>query len=949
MRSRLASLAALLGQPRARHLVVTCGLVTGLVLALGTAWLSVRARQNDLANAGRELKNLSLVLAEETDRAFQSMELVQLGLTQQLREQGIDTAEKFDRELVSQQVQRDLQSRIAGLPQISALGLVTRDGRMIGLSRAWPMQPVDVADRDYFRALTHDPANVSFISAPLQNRSNAAWTIMFVRTFTGSDGQPIGFITTGLELTRFERFFAAIAVGGEASFSLYRSDGILLARYPPPDAGLGRTYGRPADFHDLLLSMDKQIVTRASVIDGRPRLLAPHSVTHFPLVLIAGNTLAAVLHPWWVATRLAIGVVAVVELILAGIVWLGVRQLHDQERLTAADAAALRSDTARALAESELTLARQLQASEHAELLQSQRVDVALGNMLQGLMMLDAAGRLLVINPRFIELFALPADTAQRCATHADLLDLVAACGTVTLEDLAHVRIWRQDAVADRARASFDWELADGRTLKVTHQPIPDGWLTTYEDVTESRRADLRMAYMARHDALTDLPNRVLFREKLEDALSHARRGKGLALHCLDLDQFKAVNDTLGHPVGDALLQAVAARLLERTRDSDTVARLGGDEFAVVQTPIERPADAANFAERLIAMLDEPFVVAGHQIIIGTSIGIAVAPQDAEDADQLLKCADLALYRAKAEGRAVYRLFQAEMDAQMQARRALELDLRNALRGNQMELVYQPLIDLRTRSVAGFEALLRWRHPTKGPILPDRFIPLAEEIGAIVPIGEWVLRRACAVAATWPEQLPEQLKIAVNLSPVQFRSRGLVGIVAAALRDSGLAPDRLELEITETVLLNDTTATLATLHDLRALGVRIAMDDFGTGYSSLSYLRQFPFDRIKIDPSFIRELGTPGDCSAIVRAVTALSRELGMATTAEGVETREQLAALARAGCTDAQGYLFSRPVAETAIAELLRTMPSVDDLLSGGSAGEDERMELVQELLPAL
>jgi diguanylate cyclase (GGDEF)-like protein len=431
--------------------------------------------------------------------------------------------------------------------------------------------------------------------------------------------------------------------------------------------------------------------------------------------------------------------------------------------------------------------------------------------------------------------------------------------------------------------------------------------------------------------------------------VARARRGQGLALHCLDLDQFKAVNDTLGHPVGDALLQAVAARLLERTRASDTVARLGGDEFAVVQTPIERAADAANFAERLIAMLDEPFVVAGHQIIIGTSIGIAVAPQDAEDADQLLKCADLALYRAKAEGRAVYRLFQAEMDAQMQARRALELDLRNALRGNQMELVYQPLIDLRTRSVAGFEALLRWRHPTKGPILPDRFIPLAEEIGAIVPIGEWVLRRACAVAATWPEQLPEQLKIAVNLSPVQFRSRGLVGIVAAALRDSGLAPDRLELEITETVLLNDTTATLATLHDLRALGVRIAMDDFGTGYSSLSYLRQFPFDRIKIDPSFIRELGTPGDCSAIVRAVTALSRELGMATTAEGVETREQLAALARAGCTDAQGYLFSRPVAETAIAELLRTMPSVDDLLSGGSAGEDERMELVQELLPAL
>jgi diguanylate cyclase (GGDEF)-like protein len=520
---------------------------------------------------------------------------------------------------------------------------------------------------------------------------------------------------------------------------------------------------------------------------------------------------------------------------------------------------------------------------------------------------------LLVANQRMYGMFGMPDGALMPSMTYREVTDRVIEAGQVTAEDMENMRGRRAGLIARNERVSTIWELASGRVFNVTHQPMDDGWLATFEDITERRRTEARMAHLAHHDALTDLPNRVLFRKRLEDALTSARRGEGLALLCLDLDQFKAVNDTLGHPVGDLLLRAVAVRLVERTRETDIVARLGGDEFAVVQS-IDRPSEAAGLADRLIEMFDTPFEVAGHQIVIGTSIGIAFAPQDGVDGDELLKKADLALYRAKVDGRGICRLFHAEMDAEMQARRLLELDLRKALRARQFELFYQPVVDLHAGAVAGFEALLRWRHPERGLVSPASFIPLAEEIGLIVQIGEWVLREACATAASWPGDI----RVAVNLSAAQFKSPDLVATVSEALRDAGLPPDRLELEITETVMLQDTDATMATLHQLRALRAGIAMDDFGTGYSSLSYLRRFPFDRIKIDQSFVRELSSKRDCGAIVRAVAALSRELGMATTAEGVETREQLALLTSAGCTELQGYLFSPAVPSGEVAGLL-------------------------------
>jgi diguanylate cyclase (GGDEF)-like protein len=439
----------------------------------------------------------------------------------------------------------------------------------------------------------------------------------------------------------------------------------------------------------------------------------------------------------------------------------------------------------------------------------------------------------------------------------------------------------------------------------VINEPMPEGgWVVTYEDVTERYQAEQNIARIARHDSLTDQPNRLLFREKMAEGLARVQAGgEAMAVLCLDLDNFKTINDTLGHPIGDALLRAVAQRLRSVVGEDDTIARLGGDEFAILQAATS-PYAAEALAGRVVDVLASPIVVEGHEINTGLSVGIALAPSDGTAADHLMKCADLALYRAKAEGRGLFRFFEPEMDARIQRRRALEIDLRRALTSGEFHLVYQPQLNLATNALTGMEALLRWTHPERQAVLPAEFIPVAEETGLIVPLGEWVLRRACAEAAHWPDAI----RVAVNLSPVQFRSRGLVAMVTQALAAAGLPATRLEIEITEAALLQKDEMTVAMLHQLRALGVRISMDDFGTGYSSLSYLRSFPFDKIKIDRSFIADIERNGDSEAIIRAIAELGASLGIATTAEGIETKEQLELVRRAGCTEVQGYLLSRP-----------------------------------------
>ncbi|GJD47334.1 hypothetical protein OPKNFCMD_0040 [Methylobacterium crusticola] len=425
-------------------------------------------------------------------------------------------------------------------------------------------------------------------------------------------------------------------------------------------------------------------------------------------------------------------------------------------------------------------------------------------------------------------------------------------------------------------------------------------------DVSGRKAAEQRIAHLARHDPLTDLPNRTLFRERLEQVLTEVRRSGGsAAVLCLDLDRFKLVNDTLGHPAGDALLAVVAARLRAALRAEDVVARLGGDEFAIIEVGAGRPGDTRALCERLIELVGQPIRALGHMMSVGLSIGVARVPEDGLDGDALFKRADLALYRAKADGRNTSRFFEAAMDAAVEERRRLELDLRAALGGGGLEAHYQPVVRIATGAIRGFEALVRWRHPERGLVPPGVFIPLAEETGLIAAIGARILLDACRDAAAWPDP---DLIVAVNVSAVQFRQDGLLRSVTSALAETGLPARRLELEITETLLVEDSAAVLATLRALRDLGVRIALDDFGIGYSSLSYLRKFPFDKIKIDRSFVEDFANPST-AAIVRSVVGLGLQLGIAICAEGVETREQLALMEREGCTEAQGYFLSPPV----------------------------------------
>jgi len=540
------------------------------------------------------------------------------------------------------------------------------------------------------------------------------------------------------------------------------------------------------------------------------------------------------------------------------------------------------------------------QATSHAGQLafQHARMEAALDNMIQGLCLFGADGRLGVANRRFAEMFGEPQQGAfpdQVLSGEGSklLLDATSGCGP-------------EGAACD---------LPDGRVIAVSRRRIRDGgWVATYEDITERRASEAKLVHMARHDVLTGLPNRLLLSEYMPQALARSRRNGGLAVLCLDLDRFKSVNDTLGHAAGDTLLRALSQRLKDCTREMDFIVRLGGDEFAIVQEAVEQPSEATALARRLVTEMARPFDIDGKDVVIGASVGIALAQDGLATPEALLKCADLALYRAKEDGRGRFCFFEAEMDVRIQARRMLELDLRSALALEQFEVFYQPLVTTKTGAISGFEALLRWRHPQRGLVSPAIFIPVAEEIGLITPIGAWVLARACVEAATWPGGL----KVAVNLSPEQFRGRGLVEEVANALAASGLPACQLELEITESTLIQDDEFVLATLHALRALGVRIAMDDFGTGYSSLSYLRRFPFDKIKIDQSFVHGMTDQTDCLAIVRAVIGLGRSLGIAVNAEGVETLEQLDALRHEDCGELQGFLFSKPRPGGEVSDML-------------------------------
>ncbi len=872
----ISGLAAWHNRP-IRYLIL-CGVTLIAAIVLGTAIMADNLRDRALRESERELKNTALILAEQIDRSFQAVDMVQSSVIEKIQALGIASSDDYARRMAGEDVHQMLKLSTSGVAQIYAISLINADGRLINFSRSWPVPEIHVGDREFFNALRRDPQLTSDISAPGHNRTDGAWTLFLGRRVTAANGDFLGIILGAIELSYFEKLFSSVSLGEGSSISLFRSDGVLLTRFPQIASAIGKTFRSTID---AVGDGDSGTTRFIGQIGHKDRLLAAHRLAHFPVILSVAVDTAAALAIWQKQTAILLGAGGLAAVTVAIMILLIARQQTQVHN-----------------------------ASMQSLALEKERLDAALNNMSQGLIMFDAEERVVVCNDLYIEMYGMSRELVKPGCSFTDLLKYRAEAGNLLHHEPDKYRTELTAAMALGEVTTSIFETSDGREVLVTNSPMAAGGrVATHKDITERRRAEAKIAYMAHHDALTDLPNRSSLYQQLRQTLTRLKRGEEVAVFGLDLDRFKDVNDAYGHAVGDLLLKAVAVRLRQCIRETDMVARLGGDEFAIMQIGASQPTDATALASRLIEVIGAPYELGGDQVTVELSIGIALAPGVGLDPEQLLKNADMALYRAKSDGHGLYRFFEPEMDARMQARRKLEIDLRDAIANSEFELFYQPLVDMRTEHVTGFEALIRWHHPERGMIRPLEFISVAEEPGLIVPIGDWVLRQACAEAATWPGDV----KIAVNLSPIQFKSKGLLLSVMSALAASGLSAKRLELEITESALLCDGDATLAILDELRGLGVRISMDDFGTGYSSLSYLRKFPFDKIKIDQSFIFDMSEHNDSLAIVRAVIAMGSGLGIATTAEGVETAEQFKQLKLEGCTEVQGYLFSppRPAAE--------------------------------------
>jgi len=555
----------------------------------------------------------------------------------------------------------------------------------------------------------------------------------------------------------------------------------------------------------------------------------------------------------------------------------------------------------------------QIQSRQKLET-QKLQLDAALTNMSQGLLMFDSSERIVVCNSRYIEMYRLSSQVVKPGCSLRELLNHRVATGSFLSEDPDRYLSELRAMLAQGKTVSRTTELTDGRVIAVSNRPMEDGgWVATHEDVTEAKQTEQRILHMAHHDTLTGLPNRTAFNEYFAATLERsATSGEQFAILSVDLDRFKEANDAYGHSVGDALLRQVARRLQEAARGT-FLARVGGDEFAVVVSAGPQPTAAATLAEHLLAAFADEFEIEDQRIQISLTIGGAVYPTDGVDAKTLMVNVDAALYRAKSEMRGVVVFFEPEMSARLRERHALQQDLRSAIARGELLLHYQPQVRM-TGEMIGFEVLARWQCPKRGMVSPSTFIPIAEENGLIIPLGEWVLRAACCEAASWPQPLT----IAVNISPIQFHHGDLPRLVHSILLETGLAPSRLELEITEGVFINDFSHAVSILRRLKSLGVQIALDDFGTGYSSLSYVHSFPFDKIKIDQTFIGDLRHNRHSMAIVRAVIGLGHSLNMPVLAEGVETQAQRGVLIKEGCDEAQGYFFGRPLPIAEQAELI-------------------------------
>ena len=842
-------------------------------ITIGTTIMAGNFRERALNSSERELENTVLLLARHFDQQLEDFEVIQKDLIAYMRSSGISSREDYKRRMSGQDIHLMLKAKLGALSYVGGVNIFDADGVLINASASWPVPEVRVADRSYFKVFKSDPRSPDMLIEPVYSRITGFWTTVIARRMTGPNGEFLGAVGRGIEPANFEKFFASLALGEGAAISMYHRDGTLLARYPHVDAMIGQNFKAGPVHQQVLSKSDHGTVRIVSPIDGQNRLASARTLRNFPISVVATTTVASALADWQEQIRFLIAVAGLSVLAISTLLFLVVRRLSQQHQL------------------------------------EKQRLDTAINNMTQGLLMFDSSHRLVVANQRYIEMFGVSTEVVKPGCTIHDLLNHRREIGSFKGDvDEYCATLFRKMAQGKIFQTIM--ETANGGSIQVSYRPLQrGGWVTTLEDITERRRVEDRITHLAHYDALTDLPNRALFHEQLKRELARIAPGEQLAVLYIDIDEFKSVNDTLGHLIGDELLKSVAVSLGRCVRDTDFVARLGGDEFAIVQTGIRTADDVTGLVTRVLDTIREPYECLGHQVTTDASIGIALAPQHGTDLDQILKNADLAMYAAKSAGRRTYRFFEPEMDARVRARRMLEMDLRQAISDGAFEVHYQPCVNLRDNKITGCEALLRWRHSERGMISPAEFIPIAEETGLINQLGEWVLTTACAEATTWPDHI----KLAVNVSPVQFKSGTLALKIVAALAASGLPASRLELEITEAVLIRDDEAALTILHQLRAIGVGIALDDFGTGYSSLSYLQRFPFDKIKIDRCFVNDIAEPDGSSCIVQAVVNIAAARQMTTTAEGVETQQQRELLRALGCAEMQGYLFSpaKPAAE--------------------------------------
>jgi diguanylate cyclase (GGDEF)-like protein len=743
--------------------------------------------------------------------------------------------------------------------------------------------PIDISDREHFRAQLDPHRDELFISKPVTGRATRQSALQFTRKLLHADGSFAGIVQVSLNSSELSRFYETLQLG-DGYVMLAGTDGVIRARGPLDESIIGSALAPAAAA--AVAARQSGTFRATSPADGITRTVSFRRLRNYPLIVLVGFDDAHVFAHYQASRTHAIvtGVVISALVLLLGGFWV-----------------------------------RQRQSSLRAK----RSLRITLESINQGIVMIDVEGRVPVINGRAIAMLDLRPEMLTGSAGAAALRAFCLAparpedADLATLQDPARGGTPWPEAGAETG--VFEIVHADGKIIEVQSNQVPSGGtVLTYSDITDRKVAEAHIHHLAHHDALTGLANRILLNHQLAAAVAEAdggaREAAGFAVLCLDLDGFKSINDRLGHDIGDLVLAKFAERVQGLLGPADMVARTGGDEFTVLQRGVTGPEATEALARRVVAALAEAVLVESYQLTVAVSVGIALCPADGVDARTLLRKADTALYRAKAAGRGTYCFFEASMDAHLLERQSLENDLRRALDRGELEVYFQPQFSCRTLQIAGFEALVRWQHPVRGFVPPSVFIPIAEERGLVKQLGQLVLEQACAHAASWRPQR----RVAVNLSPIQFRDENLPALVSGILARTGLSPALLELEITEGVLISDEEQALQTLRALKTLGVRISLDDFGTGYAGLSYLRRLPFDKIKIDKSFVQAQQHDPATQAIMEAVLSMSRRLGLEVTAEGVETEEQLATIRQQRCTEVQGYLLGRPMPAAEVPALL-------------------------------